>query len=140
MTVVNETLVVQPWSKEGPCPLWIWDLPSDRVWTIGAFQIFRLFFWHADADNDVLVTFEVNGDEHPPLVQQTKWSLTRGEVLNQKTLRLTSLAAHRVSEKDIYVKHQHTYGNKTEVELRPMDGFTTIVFAYDYAVDRLSAR
>lgn len=33
----------------------------------------NLWLWHADAEDNVLVTFEIDWDAHPPEVQQTKW-------------------------------------------------------------------
>lgn len=54
----------------------------------------KLELWHVDADEDVLVTFEIDWKEHPPTVQQTKWSLARGEQLDRKTFRLSVEARH----------------------------------------------
>lgn len=76
--------------------MYSWDLCTNRFQTIGCF--FRVAYWHLHVDDDVLVMFEIDGDQSMPEVQQTKWSLTCGEQLDEKRYCL-SVVGPRVDEK-----------------------------------------
>ncbi|KAL1973995.1 hypothetical protein VTN31DRAFT_5555 [Thermomyces dupontii] len=92
-----------------------------------------------DADEDVLVVFEINWNEQPPLVQQTKWSLTGGERLDCKRFPL-SLGGRPVAGKDILPAWHRTYGRKTMAQLNLKNADVVMLLAYNHAVDRLSVR
>lgn len=139
ITIEKDKLVILPFSIDEAFPLWMWDLRSDRVQTIGSFISKDLDFWHVDADENVLITFEVNWDEHPLLVHQTRWTLTRGEVLDRKIFRLF-LGGRRVSRRDIFLKSHHNFGRTTEARVRLKGCHTTIFLIYDHAIQRLSLR
>lgn len=71
-------------SKQPPI-VYIWHLGSDHFRSIGTFS--NQWLWRVDPDENVLITFEINWDTHPPEVQQTKWTLT-GMLLDQKQFHL----------------------------------------------------
>lgn len=121
--------------------VYLWDLGSNRVIRYGSFS--SLCLWHADADEDVLVTFEVNWDLYPPEVKQTKWVLSSGKRLHWKCFRL-SLGGRDVDKNYLHLTFQdwcHTDGDKkiTRAFLQ-VDKRTTMHLTYDYSVDRLNIR
>lgn len=135
-------MVIIP-ARQYPFSIWVWDPRRDRVQTIGSFSLdTHVHSWHLDADEDVLVTFEINWDEHPALVQQTKWTLTTGEQFDRKTFPLLP-ADHEVYRGEIYRQNNRwrsTYGHKTVTGLGLGDRHTSMLLTYDYAIGRLSVR
>ncbi|KAL1976133.1 hypothetical protein VTN31DRAFT_2415 [Thermomyces dupontii] len=122
-------------------PVYVWDLRANQLHEFGSF--FDLNLWHADEDENVLVTFEINWDVYPPQVQQTKWSLTDGKHLHQKHFHLL-LGGRPVDGNDLRTTRNdwyRTYGNKTVTQIFfRSNSHTTAHLTYDHAVDRLSLR
>lgn len=69
-----------------PYPIYIWDLSSDHIRTIGNFS--NLWLWHVDPDENILVAFEIDWYTDQLKVQQTKWTLT-GRLLDKKNFHLS---------------------------------------------------
>lgn len=136
-----------------PPPIYIWDLTADQVHAIGSFREGNVWLWHIDPDDNVLVTFEIDWDKHPPEVQETKWTVT-GQLVNRKQFPL-SLSDCRTDRKVFEL---------SESRIRLLDLSTNITFShrktmaqlcfysdtlrrglwislmYDQAIDKLSAR
>ncbi|KAL1992106.1 hypothetical protein VTN49DRAFT_4138 [Thermomyces lanuginosus] len=133
---------------ESRLSLYVWDLNSDHLQEFGSFP--DLWLWHLAADDDVLVTFEIDWDADPPKVQQTKWALS-GRLLNRKRFRL-SLSSGRINRKTLVEDHaevaphcwiNRTYGHKTVRSVSYYDpylGDTGLDLLYDYTSDRFSVR
>lgn len=142
ITVANDKAVIVPWVVRRSHPIYVWDLTLDQVHEFGLFAD-DLWMWHADADDNVLVTFEFNFNVHPPAVRETKWVLTGGELLDSKRFPLT-LGGRRV-EKTIICRQIdqwcHTYGDKTTTQLYNIEDKNFLMhLTFDYATDRLSVR
>lgn len=123
--------------------VYIWDITnSHRLQKIGGLS--NLELWHVDADDNVLVTFEIDWDANPAAVQQTKWTLT-GQLLDRKQYGLP-LFGHRVNKKymasrAIGYSRLHTFGHRTQKRVPYMVGEpNTMDLIYDYAIDKLSFR
>lgn len=142
VTVAKDKAVIVPWVKRVPeaiRPIYIWDLGSDEVIKFGCFP--DLHLCHVDADENLLITFEFNWDIHPPEVRQTKWTLTSGEQLHQKSFRLP-VGSRRV-DKAGFCRHPgenwiRSYSQKTVTQLYfDKMPHTIMQLTYDHAVDRL---
>lgn len=120
----------------------VWDLRSNHVHTFGSFS--HLYLWHADADEDVLVAFEINWvtDPYPPRVQQTKWTLT-GELLYRKQFRFP-VGSRRMEWSSLRPHHDElvrTYGHKSVTQFySEKDPNLTLHIIYDHSVGNLSLR
>lgn len=136
-TIVKDKVIVGS-TLGGPIPILVWDLRSNEANVFGSFS--GLYLWHVDAE-DILVTFEINWESHPPKVQQSKWRLTDGELLQRSHFRL-SLGGRRLRKKGI-LRHSNdwirSYGDTTVTQLYS-DSYpdATIHLMYDYAFDLLS--
>lgn len=84
ITATKDIAVFVPGCPHRTFPLCVWNLQSNQVNEIGSFFSDSLCLYHADTDENALLTFEVNWDSRPPEVQQTKWSLSGGEQLHRK--------------------------------------------------------
>ena len=138
-TTFKDTAVIVPMTVGQSGLIYVWDLRSDRFQKIGPFSVQDL--WHAEQDENILVTFEFDWDAHPPEVQQTKWRLDTGKQLDRKKFTL-SPGARRVNKKKLARSISdwfRTYDHKTMTELRfTEDPYATMHLMYDYKVDRLS--
>lgn len=127
-------------SRVAILPCHVWDLRTDQLQKIGPFS--NLDLWHVDADEDVLVTFEIDWANNLPEVQQRKWSLTRGEQLDRKRFNLSVAGRHvdRKSLKQSFNDWYRTSGHKTVTALYTSvnDPYSAIRLTYEHAVDRLS--
>lgn len=121
--------------------VYIWDLNSNRIRRIGKFT--NLWLWHVDADENLLVVFEINWDTHPPQVQQTKWTLKGERMLDRKHFHL-SLSGHPVVKnrlKPLDSFSNRTYGRKKIRRLLTGTGIhDAIDLIYDHAIDKLRVR
>ena len=122
-----------------PPPIYIWDLTADQVHAIGSFREGNVWLWHIDPDDNVLVTFEIDWDKHPPEVQQTKWTLT-GQLLNRKFFHL-SLPVE-IPFRPTEDPSHHTFGKKTVTRLfsRTDGGIAMIDLIYNHAFEKLNLR
>ena len=138
-TIAEDKVIIVPVDDERPIS--VWDLHSNQFHEFGSFH--DLCLWHADAGENLLITFEINWNMYPPEVQQTKWTLTGGEQLHQKHFRL-SLEGRRVSRKDLrqtFNDWYHTYGKKSVTQFfLGSDLRTTVNLRYDHSADQLSLR
>ena len=127
--------------------VYIWDLGSNLFAKVNSFT--DLCLWHVDADESILVAFEIDWDACPPEVRQTKWTLTGG-LLEEKHFRLLlsdRRADRRVlmpSKSCVELQYQgnRTYGHKTVRSLpygEPRDAFCIIRLVYDHSISNLSA-
>ena len=120
--------------------IYIWDLSSN--WMREVTSLANLWLWHVDADENILVTFQIDWDTEPAKVQQTKWTFT-GSLLNRKHFCLP-LPGRRVDKKNLktFLKFSsHTHDHVTVRRLvTDRDGNNTVDLMYDYAVDKLSVR
>lgn len=123
--------------SDPPPPIYIWDLSADQVRTIGSFR--DLWSWHMDVDENVLVTFVIHWDEHPPEVQQTKWALT-GQLLDRKFFHLS--LPDRMRFRPTEEPSRRTFGHKTVTRLFSRIGgkITMMDLMYDQATDKLNLR
>lgn len=103
ITVAKDKAIILPWTDGRTHPIFVWDLSSDQVHEFGSFS--GLWLWHADADQNVLVTIEINWSAHPPEVQQTKWALIGGEPIHRKHFHL-SLGDRHLEESIIWRQFQ----------------------------------
>lgn len=71
ITLAWERVILVPWVPEQPHPIAVCNMRTGQWHETGPFL--NLWLWHADAEDNVLVTFEIDWDAHPPEVQQTKW-------------------------------------------------------------------
>lgn len=139
-TITKDKVIIAPVSSLDSCPIRVWDLLSDQVDVFGSFL--NLCLWHADADENVLITFEFNWDTDPPEMQQTKWTLTSGELLHQKKFCL-SMGGRSINKFGVcrLGDKVRTYGRKSVAHLRTVqDPYTTMHLMYNYANDQLSLR
>lgn len=128
-------------------PLSVWNLLSNEVHKISNCTP-DLF--HADADENVLITFQIDWSSAPK-VWQTKWSLTGGKVLHGKQFHVP-IDGHdpeyfrryrRLRPVEPYLVAMHTYGQKTVTLLSIQEDYrvlATLHLIYDHTVDRLSIR
>lgn len=79
--IVTKDIAVFSSYSEQSRPLFVWNLRSNQDHKIGYFSP-DLF--HADADESVLITFEIYWCSDLPEVWQIKWSLTDGKQLHRK--------------------------------------------------------
>lgn len=114
----------------------IWDLRANQVHIISSSR--NLWLWHMDANENVLVTFEINWEKYRPEVRQTKWTL-RGQRLNRKHFHLSLPDGIRF---DPLPNSQRTFGDKTVTRLCSITNleFTMLDLMYDHAIDELSLR
>ena len=123
-------------------PIYIWDLSTDEVHEIGGFC--ELWLWHMDLDENMLVTFEIDWDKHPPQVEQIKWTLT-GQLVDRKLFHLP-LSVDCVDEIGFppggLCPNRRTFGHKTLTRLfsRTDHKFTMMDLVYDHAIDKLVLR
>lgn len=142
VTIAKDIVIIVPCTWPQPCPICVWDLRSNQANAYGSFS--NLWLWHANADENVLVTLEINWDTHPPEVQQKKWALTSRELIDQKHFHL-SLRGRRVEMVGrpfrAGIDGIRNYGHKTIIQLyRTRVPNATMHLMYDYAVDRLSVQ
>lgn len=119
--------------------IYIWDLRSNQVYNFGSFS--DLWLLHANADQNVLVTFEINWDVNPPETQQTKWTLTGEELLQRKNFNIS--LGGRVVEKNNFLPthHQFDLSDKTvTLKFLVRETQITMFLTYDHSEDRLSLR
>lgn len=142
ITVAKSIAVIRASYTPGPDSICVWDLHSDRVNEFGSF-LSRMCLCHANADENVLVTFVIDWDVEPIEMQQTKWSLPDGKQLEQKQFRLP-IRGYHVLETDVagtMPGQYYTFGDKTTTQAFPEEiPHSTAHFSYDYAVDQLSLR
>ncbi|KAL1996816.1 hypothetical protein VTN49DRAFT_7681 [Thermomyces lanuginosus] len=122
-------------------PMFIWDPNSNHLKNIGSFS--NLWLWHVEADENMLVAFEIDWDTYPLEVQQTKWTLT-GQLLDRTHLHL-SLPGNRIDKKHIRTLFNGgplSYGHKTMRRLVTKSDrkHITMDLMYDYTIDKLSVR
>lgn len=150
-SIDKDKVVIVDYGSKPLFPVYIWDLSSDRFQKINTFS--DLFLWHLDADDGILVAFEIDWDKRPPAVRETKWTMT-GRVVERKHFPL-SLSDYRVNReilepsKDfiqltVDTNTDSAFGHhKTVTQLRysdPRCGNCWISLTYDHTVDKLSAR
>lgn len=133
ITIIRNKVDIIPHLEE-TLPIWTWDLHTDEIQTISPFQLCNVDLQHMDVGENVLVTLGVNWNEHPPLVQQTSWTLTTTEQLISKTFRLP-LAGRRVSKNNIWTMCRRTFGRRTRTELYLNGGYTTIIPRFHLTYD-----
>ena len=126
------------------CCIYIWDLSADQIYRINNIGV--IWLWHMDVDDNRLVTFEMNWRKQPPMVRQTKWTLT-GQRLDRKQfpLPLSASFRDRLSEKTRFRRQDdcvsHTFGHKTVTRLvSDQEPNIMLDLIYDYATDKLSLR
>lgn len=133
--IVKDKMVFFGSTVEPPFPIYIWDLSVDQVRKIGDFG--DVWLWHMDADENVLVTFEMNRSKRPLEVQQTKLTLT-GQLLEKKQFSL-SVSGPGLDDPKL-IKDIRPFGRKTVTRLASMNEDVTMVLMYDHAIDELSLR
>lgn len=137
ITVTDDKAVIVPWANERAHPIFVWDLGSNHVHEFGSFT--DLWLWHVNAEQNVLVTFEINWDAHPPEVQQTDWTLLSGELIHQKHFHL-SLGDRRIEEPLVVKQFQKQFHGRNHTYGFNAAGNPLIHLTYDRAVDQLSVR
>lgn len=85
-SIIKDKVVLIDLESKPPYPIYIWDLSSDHIRTIGNFS--NLWLWHVDPDENILVAFEIDWYTDQLKVQQTKWTLT-GRLLDKKNFHLS---------------------------------------------------
>lgn len=98
--------------SNSPSPIYVWDLSADQVQEIGSFL--DVWLWHLDAEDNVLVTFEIDWDKRPLDVRQTKWTLT-GQHLDGK--KNPSIAAGSDNVPPNVVPQPRDFGHRTITRL-----------------------
>lgn len=131
--------------KKSADRVYIWDLSSNHVRYIASLS--NLWLWHLNAEGNNLVTFEINWDAQGGEVQQTKWALTTGQLLERKRRRLpVPLRANRLYLRQLYFSRWqyyriHTLANNTTINRLPYGHENgTIDLMYDQTIDKLSIR
>jgi len=122
-----------------PFTIYCWDLGTNQVQEIGSCGgLDSVLLWHMDADENILVVFEIDWKKHPPETQQTKWALTGG-LLDKKHFPL-SLSGYGLEETKFRPRHRgsRTFDRKTVAQLSSEDEKIIINFMYNYAIDKLS--
>lgn len=130
-----------------PRSIYIWDLSSDHFQKIAMSP--DLWLWHLNADENILVAFEIDWDADPPKVQQTKWELT-GRLLEKRHFHLPLLSG-RVSREILFENGSLLqfgwdilpFGHKTLRYLSysdPYRGPTQLGLLYDFSIDKFSVR
>lgn len=124
--------------------LHVWNVTSNHIQKkIGQFT--DLWLWHVNTDENMLVTFEIDMDMDPPLVQQSKWTLSSEQLLNRRQFHL-SLSRHSVDTTcleplDYSSFSIRTFGHKTVRRARYADGGVDVMdLIYDHAIDKLRVR
>lgn len=131
--VVLEHIFQAPWHIFA----YIWGLSADQVQEIGSYRSFESVpLWHMDADENVLVVFEIDWKKCPLEVQQTQWMLT-GLLLQRKNFSLPLLS--RSFERYPQPRKSRTFGNKTITRLHTEDD-QHLDLVYDCTIDNLSVR
>lgn len=146
ISLERDKLIMVDTEFEPPYTIHIWDLSSGCFRKINTFS--DLCLWHVDADENILVAFEIDWDKHPPEVRQTKWNFT-GQLLDKRQFNL-SLSDRDVDGKILELSKSvidlpryscRTYGHK---RVRNLSHCGTqrreIHLMYDYAIDKLSAQ
>ena len=138
-SIVEDKVVIAPGHGRQPRPVYVWDLSSNHVQSIGSFSNLRLC--HMDAVENVLVAFEINCEKHPLAVQQTKWRTATGQLVEKKNFHLLMPDRPVGPSFWIYSECCRTFGHKTVTQLFTWsDRYATGRLEYDHAVDRLSAQ
>lgn len=121
-------------------PIYVWELSANQVQEIGSF--FNLILCHIDAVDDTLVALDLNVDEWPPLVHQTKWRTTTRQLLDEKNFRLPVPVEPPVDAQEFDVDSWNTFGHRTVTQLffDATHKYPTLHLEYDYLIDRLSVR
>lgn len=115
--------------------LYVWDLISNHIQRIGSFP--DLILCHVDAAENVLVAFETSLEENLTKVQQTKWAIMTGQLLEKKIIHLPTLTDSPISFRTGCI----TYGHRTVTHLPLVrDVYSMIHLEYDHSVSLLSAR
>ncbi|KAL1990841.1 hypothetical protein VTN49DRAFT_5844 [Thermomyces lanuginosus] len=144
ISVAKDIAVITTWVSLGRTrPIYVWDLRSNHVNTVGSFS--NLCLNHADVDENVLVAFEIDWDLHPPEVEQTKWTLTSGRLLHRKRFPFPLEGRHLEHSSLLgFIDKMRTYGHKTVTQLshakRDTYVYDMMHLTYDYSVDKLSFR
>lgn len=118
--------------------IWVWDLGSNRIREIGNFYF--VWLWHLNADENTLVTFEIDWDNSAE-VEQTKWTLT-GQLLERKHFHLP-LAGHRVKEDMLVRPERGCYrisSHETVIQLLNKIDSHVLHLTYDDTIDQLTPR
>ena len=135
----DKVIIVDLFSKK-PRHVYIWDLSSNVLREIGCFGFILLC--HVDVDDNTLVAFEINWDEHPPELQRTRWTLT-GQLLDKKHFDMP-LGGDRFDKArfELPSVHSHRACSHKTVSLltSSTDDHVTMHLVYDYLVDKLSVR
>ncbi|KAL1992705.1 hypothetical protein VTN49DRAFT_4737 [Thermomyces lanuginosus] len=130
--IVTKDIAVSSSYSEQSRPLFVWNLRSNQDHKIGYFSP-DLF--HADADESVLITFEIYWCSDLPEVWQIKWS-------QRETFAPSTHATCRDDRCPNFAE-MHTYGHKTVTALPILEQrsvVATLYLLYDHVVDRLSFR
>lgn len=143
--VVGDKVIITDCTYWGPSPVYVWDLSSNHVQQIGTGNFSNLRMCHVNADESVLVAFEIYMKNPPPeiLVRQTKWSTTTGQLIEKKIIKLP-LPPGPVVNRCIFQPYR-TYGQKTVTQFFFDNGThnnkpAAMHLEYDYTVDRLNVR
>lgn len=137
-TIVGDKVVFAPSPQRGSLPAYVWDLAMNHVQEIGNFSNLRLC--HVDAADNILVAFECKADQ-PSEVQQTKWSITTGDLLEKKVFALPIPTDCPVfTNLELFRNPCRTYGRKTVAQSMFWNDHAPIYLEYDYAIDQLSVR
>lgn len=138
-SIVEDKVVIIPGHGRQPRPVYVWDLGSNHVQSIGSFSNLKLC--HMDAAENILVAFEINCEKHPLAVQQTKWRTTTGQLVEQKSFFLSMPDRPVGPSFWIYNECSRTFGHKTVTQLFTWsDKYATGRLEYDHAADRLSVQ
>ncbi|KAL1973755.1 hypothetical protein VTN31DRAFT_5315 [Thermomyces dupontii] len=136
--IVGDKLVLAPSPQRSSFPVYVWDLSLDHFQEIGSFSHLKLC--HVDPTDNVLVAFEIGGNQ-PPEVQQTKWLTTTGQLLEKKNFYLQVPADCPVKMNvELFRSACRTYGRKTVAQWMFWNDRAPIYYEYDYTIDRLDVR
>lgn len=131
--------------REGPSVVYVWDIGLNLVRKIDIVtrEPMGPCLLHLDIDDDVLVSFQVSWRWClPPPVQQTKWKLTTGELLEEKLFLLPRGSGDIIQPDHWRYFCPPTYGNRTVSRYCKKYGYNgwELHLIYDYTIDKLGAR
>lgn len=85
-SLVEDKLVIVPVFPRRDDPVCVWDLSSNHFQKIGTFSSLSLY--HVNTSENLLVLFEINWEKQPPEVQQSKWTISTGQLREKKIFHL----------------------------------------------------
>ncbi|KAL1990055.1 hypothetical protein VTN49DRAFT_6636 [Thermomyces lanuginosus] len=132
------------WWDGGSSTIYIWDLTADQSRKIGS--IGNVTLWHMNVDENMLVTFEIDWNQHLPMVQQTKWTLA-GQLLDRKRFPLSPSGCVHVRliketrlPLERHYRRCYKFGHKTITRVASRDDENVMMdLVYDSTIDRFSA-